>query len=341
MVKEKKPKIKSISKANERKGKQFVVSDGPQSERRTVKEDEFIEKASEQIGKGSLEEAKKKEEEINLRRNLQPPSVGDRMREKGSLSKAFIPQEEIKPELPEPQGFEKFLVGDIGGKEIDLRQKVEGDIGGKEFTQAELLGTAATVATLGIGGEAIAAAQATQKAATISRLATVTGAKPSVIAKVVGKAGTPTKIIGGLTAASIAKTGFKVAGTVAGADVLVTWYALDNVITGQKFFIKDVLSGLESGAITPEEALKTLKDSKETRETAINLVNQSAILNPLLWPFRELIMTGVSADEETIAFLEYRIEQIAAQRGMEQRELEKRNAIKRIQGITPAGEGSK
>ncbi len=89
------------------------------------------------------------------------------------------------------------------------------------------------------------------------------------------------------------KTSKWLLGGVAGADMLFTWFALDNVISGQKFFIGDIAKSVSDGSLSPANAQKALEGSKETRDTAIAFIEISAIVNPILWPFRKLILGGV------------------------------------------------
>ncbi len=117
-----------------------------------------------------------------------------------------------------------------------------------------------------------------------------------------------------MTNASLSKQGLGVVGTVAGTDVLVTWYALDNVITGQKFFVNNIRGGMEEGTINSAEARELLEESQATRDRALSLVNTSTTLNPLLMPFRNLIMTGVEADNAAIDLVVQQIAVAGAQK---------------------------
>ncbi|MCP3686651.1 MAG: hypothetical protein GY861_28770 [bacterium] len=116
------------------------------------------------------------------------------------------------------------------------------------------------------------------------------------------------KAVKNINPTSFAKKAGGVAGTIAGVDVLTDWYALDNVIGGQKFYMKDVLKELRTGTISQEDAIKAINESREVREIAINKVIISASINPLIWPMRKLILTGMEGDEVAIDLIEQQIE---------------------------------
>ena len=113
-----------------------------------------------------------------------------------------------------------------------------------------------------------------------------------------------TKATTGAKAMKLIKTGLKIGAGIAGTDVLVSWYAMDNIISGQKFYVKDLADGVRYKTIDPAEALDAMQDSKETRQTAIDFVSKSATLNPTLWPFKKLIETGLVGDERSIVLNE-------------------------------------
>lgn len=106
---------------------------------------------------------------------------------------------------------------------------------------------------------------------------------------------------------SLAKKTLPYFGALASGDALFQWYALDNVMTGAKFYLKDVASDLEDGFIDNAQALAAVNESSEVREIAINKIRFSSTVNPLLWPFRKLMLTGADADERAIILIEDRI----------------------------------
>lgn len=150
-------------------------------------------------------------------------------------------------------------------------------------------------------------------AASIQKTAEMFGKSPEVVQKMVASrmlGQSVSSIVQGISIASIAKTiGFGVILPVASADVLFQWYALDNIITGQKFFMKDVLEALQEGNIDSASAMEAVEESIKVREIAINKVKLSTSINPLLWAFRKLILAGVEGDQAAIDLI---IKQIKA-----------------------------
>lgn len=180
---------------------------------------------------------------------------------------------------------------------------------------SKLFGGVVTAATTKITGTAAAKGfWSTKNAATtasISKVSAAFGKSTKSVAKLVEDAALKKSIqeivkdsTTGATAAKLIKKGIGVATGVAGTDVLISWYAMDNVIGGQKFFIGDLADGVRYGTIDPDEALSAVQESKETRETAITFVKASAKYNPTLWPFSKLLLSGVEADETAITFKE-------------------------------------
>ena len=92
------------------------------------------------------------------------------------------------------------------------------------------------------------------------------------------------------------KTTLKVGGAFAGTDVILTWYALDNVATGMPFMIPTIDEAVSTGNMTTEEALATFNEAEIAYELALNKAEISARINPLLWPSSKLITQGAALD---------------------------------------------
>jgi len=138
------------------------------------------------------------------------------------------------------------------------------------------------------------------KKASIARTATMFGKDTATVEKAVKAMqyrSEVTKTVKGLSVG-------KLVGTLIGVDILTNWYALDNVIGGQKFYIKDIAAGVADGSINPIDGQKAVAESQATRDIAISKVKMSSIVDPAIWPFRKLMLTGMEADEEAIKLYE-------------------------------------
>jgi len=107
-----------------------------------------------------------------------------------------------------------------------------------------------------------------------------------------------------------------VAGVIT-ADILTDWYALDNVMSGQLFFLKDIKDNVENGNTNPTDALRSLEESQKTMELANDKINYSTMLNPLMWPFRNLLMTGAAGQQDAYDLIATDITNMAAAAGAE------------------------
>lgn len=180
---------------------------------------------------------------------------------------------------------------------------------------SRLFGGAAKTATTKVTANAAAKGFFNSKnpasQASINRVANGFGKTQSSIAKMVEEQALKKEIFKiaqesatGPKALKLAKTGLKIGVGVSGTDILVSWYALDNVISGQKFYVSDLADGVRFGTVTPEEANAAVQESRDTRNQALDFINKSATFNPALWPFKKLIEAGVVGDERSIKLKE-------------------------------------
>ena len=114
-------------------------------------------------------------------------------------------------------------------------------------------------------------------------------------------------------AKAIGKIGIKGVGALLGANILLTWYALDNIIGGQNFFLKEVRNGLNDGSITPDAAREALLESITAVETAESFAIKSAELNPAFYPARKTLATGIKANVAQTELTMQQIEQLLNQ----------------------------
>lgn len=180
-------------------------------------------------------------------------------------------------------------------------------------TEAEQLAakTAAKEAT----EQTITKAAISREEATINKLAAKYGKKPESIKKMIDNAALKKEIGSSgswLTKEKLLKFGTGAAVTLASTDALLLWYGLDNVIGGQKLYARDLLGAVNSGNINPVDAEKTLNETNQTRTTAINFIDASTKYNPMLWPFRNYILSGLNADNTEIDLYTQQIKQASA-----------------------------
>ena len=168
---------------------------------------------------------------------------------------------------------------------------------------------------IGFGGAGAAAG--TAKAAvkvsekSVTRISNMFNRNPNVVRGMMEKKLLQNTIADSVKTVSIKKlatvggaTLLGLGGTLATTDVMFQWYALDNVIGGEEFFIKEVRRGLSEGTLTAEQATEAVEESKVTREIAISKVRKSNSVNPLLFAFRKLILAGVEAYVRAIELVE-------------------------------------
>jgi len=120
-------------------------------------------------------------------------------------------------------------------------------------------------------------------------------------ARVIGAANA--KVIRGVSTAGIT--------AVVGADVLTDWYAADNIIGGQKFHLKEIQKDFNSGLLSGEEAIALADEAQAAVDLAKQKLTISTQVNPIMWPFRNIILTGADADQAAIDLIRLEIDQYA------------------------------
>ena len=108
---------------------------------------------------------------------------------------------------------------------------------------------------------------------------------------------TKTKVAIGLGAAGILGTG---ASAVISADILLSWYALDNVADGAKFFSNDMVRDAQNGEIDPREALRLIEEQQYAVDLAKEKAEATASRNPLVVGYSALIKAGLSNSQTVI-----------------------------------------
>ena len=95
--------------------------------------------------------------------------------------------------------------------------------------------------------------------------------------------------------------------TIAGADQLISWYALDNVIGGVKFQSNNILSAAKENAIDEGKAMELLDEGQEKVNLAKSKVRSTTMLNPLVYAYGKFILAGMEGDQEAIDLNRIRI----------------------------------
>lgn len=283
---------------------------------------EFKKRGKRKLKKEELEKAKQREVEVEALKRKQ--KAGEDIQKKPEPETIDLSAQR-EQQISQIQGETRFkeaqeIVPGITGAEFGQQKR---EVFARErpvekaaldFASATALGLAGGAGlgkTLTTGSKLAAKFSAARQAQSVSKISQAFGVSEKKITDAIAKKKLNAAISGAvkdINTKSFAKKAATIAGTVSGIDVLTDWYALDNVIGGQKFFMKDVLANLKAGTITQEEAIKAITKSRETREIAISKVRASAALNPLIWPMRKLILTGLEGDQEAIDLIEQQIE---------------------------------
>ena len=79
---------------------------------------------------------------------------------------------------------------------------------------------------------------------------------------------------------------------MAGTDIILTWYALDNISSSLPFLVPQIEEGVATGTMTKEEAIGILEEAEFWFDAANTKAKISSIVNPLLWPSSKLIRGG-------------------------------------------------
>jgi len=95
---------------------------------------------------------------------------------------------------------------------------------------------------------------------------------------------------------------------IATGSGLFSWLASDNILSGTSFFANNVQRNLNEGLITKDDAIQRLDTLQKYRDVAKQFINTNTRINPLLWPFRKIILTNEKATQENIDLLRMSIE---------------------------------
>ena len=127
--------------------------------------------------------------------------------------------------------------------------------------------------------------------------AVVTAASPSLLTTTGKTLNTLSKPIGAFMKSSLGKYITKVEGFAA----IMTWFASDNLIGTMSIYGRDLAEDVTFGKIDKETALKKFDDGVGFVELGVNFIRTATLIFPLLWPFRNIIITGADAAKLSMA----------------------------------------
>jgi len=99
--------------------------------------------------------------------------------------------------------------------------------------------------------------------------------------------------VGGLSLKST-KTLLQGGAALAGTDAMMAWLASDNILSGQGIYVRDIANAVKFDGLDPREALKLIEEAEEISTLAENYLNTSTSVNPLLMPYKNLILANVA-----------------------------------------------
>jgi len=126
--------------------------------------------------------------------------------------------------------------------------------------------------------------------------AIVTGVSPATLTKT-GKA---LNILGApLTKFMTTQLGKYVAGVTTFSGIM-TWLASDNIIGTMSIYTRDLAEDVTFGKISKEEALEKIDEGDNFVEQGRAFIRTATMINPLLWPFRKIILANADAAQLAI-----------------------------------------
>lgn len=227
-------------------------------------------------------ERKKKKPKVEEKRVTTFPTIELKAKPKpqGVVSKAL----DIAA-APLSQTKETLTKGPLaGGRAVRAsRERIEAGVEGEagRVIGRTLLGTAAAAGGALVGGELVAAGG-------ISSIAAGRGLNLAVGANIErGLTGAKTILTSKFSRNTLAG--------LAGTSGIMTWLASDNIISSMNIFTRDLRQAVTFGQMDADAALEQLQEGQKFVQKARSFINTNTMLNPLLWPFRNIIMTNVEA----------------------------------------------
>jgi len=91
------------------------------------------------------------------------------------------------------------------------------------------------------------------------------------------------------------------AGTAtAGVGGIMTWLASDNIMSGAAIFANKVADLVTFSGLDRSTALALIDEEQEFVDTARSFVNTATMINPVMWPFRNIVITNADVAQNGI-----------------------------------------
>ena len=87
--------------------------------------------------------------------------------------------------------------------------------------------------------------------------------------------------------------------TVASADIMFVWYALDNILDGNTFLIPKIEKAVSEGVMNDIDADELMETADFANELAMKQANRTANKNPVAFPASKLILAGADLKNQT------------------------------------------
>jgi hypothetical protein len=179
-----------------------------------------------------------------------------------------------------------------------------------------LAGGGAAAATAATGGRAVITRTAYQGAKSVFTQRAFTGAASRAgVNKLFSMSGRAA-VTKGLQKAGVAgtkklllKRGVQIGAAVVSADILMSWLASDNIISGSAIYARDVGNLVEEGAMTAEEGLTYLDEIEGLQNLARGKVQVSGKYNPLMRPYAKQLMANAELGNKAIELQKNKIQQ--------------------------------
>ena len=105
------------------------------------------------------------------------------------------------------------------------------------------------------------------------------------------------------------KTVGKIAAGLVGADTLISWLSVDNIIQGAAIFARDTASAVTFGGLDPQSGLDALDETQESVNIANDYVTKFTEVRPTYWIFGRQIKAAAAIGNNAIELQRFNIEQ--------------------------------